>query len=117
MNKLLVFVVVLMVYGAWQHFSQTSPGLQANAVHDEVIMYSLTTCGYCKQKRLELHAAGIVFTEYFIDKDVPRRNELNRKLEQAGFSPRRYGTPILDVHGRMLPNNPDLDVITGAMGL
>jgi hypothetical protein len=40
-----------------------------------------------------------------------RRNELNAKLEQAGYPPRTYGTPIMDVHGWVLPNNPSLDVI------
>lgn len=79
-------------------------------------MYSLTTCGYCKQKGRELQAAGIAYTEYFIDQDGARRAELNQKLERAGLPPQRYGTPILDVHGRMLPNNPSLAVIKAQLG-
>ena len=75
------------------------------------IMYSLTTCGYCKTKREELHKNNISFTEYFIDKDNARQEELNQKLAKAGFQPRGYGTPIFDVYGVMLPNNPPLKKI------
>jgi glutaredoxin len=76
-----------------------------------VIMYSLTTCGYCNKKREELHKNNISFTEYFIDKDNARQEELNQKLAKAGFQPRGYGTPIFDVYGVMLPNNPPLNKI------
>ena len=79
--------------------------------HDKVIMYSLTTCGFSKQKARELQAAGIKYREYFIDKDAGRREALTAKLKRAGFAPRAWGTPILDVKGVMLPNNPSLDKI------
>lgn len=78
---------------------------------DRIIMYSLSTCGYCKQKVKELRQRNIAFTEYFIDKDSSRLDELNSKLAKAGFSPRSFGTPIMDVYGVMLPNNPSMDVI------
>lgn len=110
MRKLAVFVVIMLAYGVWDHGRHPEVGRQA-ARHNEVIMYSLTTCGYCKAKARELQAAGIAYSEYYIDKDADRRNELNRKLEQAGFPPRGYGTPILDVHGTLLPNNPSLESI------
>jgi hypothetical protein len=42
---------------------------------------------------------------------MARREELNHKLEQSGLPPRSYGTPILDVHGTMLPNNPSMETI------
>ena len=41
--------------------------------------------------------------------------ELNTKLSHAGFKPKSYGTPILDVHGIMLPNNPKLSLIKSTM--
>lgn len=111
MRKLLIFILVMAAYGAWDQYHKAQPVAAVAVAHDAVIMYSLTTCGYCKQKRRELEAAGIAFTEYFIDKDADRRNELNLKMEQSGLPPRRYGTPILDVHGTMLPNNPSLETI------
>jgi len=73
-----------------------------------IVMYSLTTCGYCNQKRAELRARGVPFVEYFVDKDMARRNELFDKLRAAGHSG-GVGTPTFEVNGRMLPNNPSLD--------
>ena len=115
MKKLLV--IALIAFGAYQHFyadESVDEGKVAQA-HDRVIMYSLTTCGYCKAKGRELHAQGIRFTEYFIDEDVQRRDELNNKLAEAGFAPRGYGTPIMDVHGVMMPNNPSVARIVEVM--
>ena len=74
-------------------------------------MYSLTTCGFCKQKARELKNENIAFKEYFIDKDSQKRDELNSKLSKAGFKPKGYGTPIFDAYGVMLPNNPDISLI------
>ena len=71
---------------------------------------------YSDPKYHELKSVGIGFTEYFIDRDADRREELNRKLEQSGLPPQRYGTPIMDVHGTMLPNNPSLETIRRYMG-
>ena len=107
MKKLIVLLVLIGGYKLWSEIEADSPPAQFSA-HDEVIMYSLTTCGYCKQKGRELQAADIAFTEYFIDVDAKRRSELTAKLQQAGFAARTWGTPILDVHGVMLPNNPSV---------
>jgi len=110
MKKLLIILVIFGAYKLWGNFNDEPP-VQRVASHDEVIMYSLTTCGYCRQKAGELDAAGIRYTEYFIDKDAGRRDELTGKLQNAGFEPRRWGTPILDVKGVILPNNPSLEKI------
>lgn len=115
MSRLLkVGFLLLIAYGGWQHFNEPSAG-PITTKHDKVIMYSLTTCGYCVEKKRELLAAGIRFSEYYIDKNPARNKELNEKLEQAGYPPRSYGTPILDVHGYMLPNNPSLSEIRKRM--
>lgn len=76
-----------------------------------VIMYSLTTCGYCAQKRAQLLAAGIQFEEHFVDSDPARMRELSVKLSNAGYRGGAIGTPTFDVNGNMLPNNPSLDTI------
>lgn len=75
---------------------------------NEVTMYSLTTCGFCVQKRRELEEEGIPFREVFLDNDNDVADEMMRKLTTQGFSVARVGTPTLDVNGVMLPNNPDL---------
>jgi protein-disulfide isomerase len=68
---------------------QAPLGAQAQA---RVVMYSLTTCGYCNIKRAELKAHGIPFL-------------------RAGYQGRGVGTPTFEVNGTMLPNNPSLKTI------
>jgi glutaredoxin len=106
-------VLLLAFFGAYKLWIYYDHGLNPDQLQnqDRVIMYSLTTCGFCKQKASELQSAGIEYQEYFIDRDSVRREELNAKMKRAGFSPRTWGTPILDVKGAMLPNNPSLDKI------
>ncbi len=110
--KKLVFVA-LIALGFYHWYSKPNGQAVAHVatVHDHVYMYSLTTCGYCKKKAREMADEGILFTEYYIDKEPERNQELSDKLKKAGFTPQGYGTPILDVHGVMLPNNPSLDTI------
>jgi glutaredoxin len=76
-----------------------------------VTMYSLTTCPYCKAMHRELTARNIPFVEYFIDAEPGRQRELTSKLEHAGFRPGAIGTPILEVNGVMLPNNPSIRTV------
>jgi len=79
-------------------------------------MYSLTTCGFCKQKVKELENQKIEFKEYFIDKDNNIMKEVTAKLEKAGYAPQRYGTPIFEANGVMLPNNPKMSLIKSKLG-
>lgn len=109
MNKL--FIIAIAVAAFYFLKGNPSEGGSQLASHDRVIMYSLTTCGYCKAKGKELRQAGIRYSEYFIDEDKSRMNELNDKLEKSGLPPRRYGTPIMDVKGYMMPNNPSMEKI------
>jgi glutaredoxin len=108
MKKLLLFAII--AFGAWHWTNQKPPGFTGEA-HERVIMYSLTTCGYCDQRRGELLAARIRFVEYYIDKDPARQDELTQKLQKAGIPPQRVGTPTFDVHGYMLINNPPMEKI------
>lgn len=103
-----VAVVWALVPGTRQGSGPAPQGGVANA---SVIMYSLTTCGYCNAKRAQLHAQGIPFVEYFIDKEPDRRRELFEKLIVSGYRGGGIGTPTFEVNGKMLPNNPSLDTI------
>ena len=110
--KKIIFLFIVS-YGAYHWYTNNNNDLAGRygEPHNELIMYSLTTCGYCKQKVKELKKENIAFKEYFIDKDKKRMDELNEKLTKAGFKPKSYGTPLFDVHGVMLPNNPSMDKI------
>lgn len=73
-----------------------------------VVMYSLTTCGYCAQKRRELNEMGIRYTELFLDEDADAQAQLEARLDEARLPRQSYGTPIFDVNGIVLPNNPPM---------
>ncbi len=75
-------------------------------------MYSLNTCGFCQQKHAELKAAGIPFTEFFLDKDKEPARLLHLRMGEQGINTAYYGTPTFDVGGRILPNNPSLAEIS-----
>jgi len=113
------FIFILLIgYGAfnwYQHHDSVSNGYSYGEPHNEIIMYSQTTCGYCKLKVKQLKQENIAFTEYFIDVDSKRKEELFDKLEKAGYPSRSFGTPTFDVQGTMLPNNPDMSVIKEAL--
>jgi glutaredoxin len=106
MKKFLIFAAMLFAAYAWQKRA-TAPSTVSSKYtsHNEVIMYSLTTCGYCKLIAGELQNANIAFTEKFIDTDSDARTELYSKLAKAGVAPRTIGMPALDVHGTMMPDN------------
>lgn len=113
MKKILLYL--LIGYGAFTWYKNNSSSKGSTGIsHDKLIMYSLTTCGFCKQKARELRNENIPFIEYFIDKDKQRNNELTEKLKKAGFKPKSYGTPIFDAYGIMLPNNPSISAIKEA---
>jgi len=76
-----------------------------------IVMYSLTTCGFCVEKRQEMQAKGIPFTEYFLDTDAARNAEFGAKLQAAGVPGGAIGTPSFEVNGKLMLNNPPLDAI------
>jgi glutaredoxin-like YruB-family protein len=60
-----------------------------------VILYATDWCPYCKKTREYLNAKGIRFTEYDIDKDRNKREEMRRK---SGSN----GVPVLDIEGTII---------------
>ncbi len=75
---------------------------------NQVVMYSLTTCIYCKQKRQQMTSAGIPFSEVFIDTDPSKMQEFNNLLAAHYVPPGSVGTPTLVVNGELLLNNPSM---------
>lgn len=71
-------------------------------------MYSLSTCDHCKRKRQALINNRIQFAEYSVDLDSSKNTELNEKLSRSGYTRKAYGTPIMNVYGVMVPDNPSL---------
>lgn len=81
-----------------------------DARRDRLVMYSLTTCGYCTEKRRQFERMGVYVTEYMIDEDSAAEDRLNDRLQRAGITG-AIGTPILEVNGQILPNNPSLSIL------
>lgn len=115
------FILLLVAIGAGVALSavlrpdadrhRATQGPAGDYAQAKVVMYSLTTCGYCNMKRAELKANGIPFVEHFIDKDQDRQRELFEKLLASGYKGGGVGTPTFEVNGTMLPNNPSLSTI------
>lgn len=82
-----------------------------DAGRDRILMYSLSTCGYCAEKRRLFDRLGVRYTEYMIDEDQAAEDRLTSRMRQAGLPVDAIGTPIIEVNGTLLPNNPDLDEI------
>ncbi len=78
---------------------------------NEIVMYSLTTCGYCTKKRNVFNDNHIKYTEYFVDRDRNKENEMIEKLKAAGIKSNHYTVPVFDVYGYMMPGNPSFKTI------
>lgn len=78
---------------------------------NEVVMYSLTTCGYCARTRAMLDESGIPYTEYFLDTDKAREQEFFERLVASGVPQGGVGTPSLVVNDVLLLNNPPFETI------
>jgi protein-disulfide isomerase len=114
-SKLAVFILMLIAIGVGTIVSavmRAEPKVPLKEyAQSRIVMYSLTTCGYCNMKRAELKSHGIPFVEYFIDSEPARKRELFDKLAASGYKGRAIGTPTFEVNGKMLPNNPSLATI------
>lgn len=109
-NLLKAMVFVAVAWYAW-HQQSTTNGADITgklAPGNQVVMYSLTTCGYCKALRAQMTKAGIPFTEYFMDTDEARKQEFFQLLQTYNAPPGGVGTPSLVVNDALLLNNPSL---------
>jgi glutaredoxin len=66
----------------------------------EVIMYSASWCGVCKQAKRLLSSLNVRFVEKDIEASRSAAEELAGKARAAGFQP--GGVPVIDVGGTIL---------------
>ena len=62
----------------------------------QVVMYMTSWCPYCKKAREFINATGARLTEYDIDKDSKKNEEMMRK------SGGNKGVPLIDIEGAII---------------
>lgn len=65
-----------------------------------VVIYMASWCGACKGAAAYLRQRGVPFVERDIEKDRAAQNEMQRKAQAAGASPR--GVPVIDFRGTIV---------------
>lgn len=90
-------------------------GPSATVGDNEIVMYSLTTCSNSSARRASFERQGVAFTEHFVDESQRRNREMWSKLSDAGYSSTRLRTPVVEVNGHILPNNPSMAEIRAHM--
>ncbi len=71
---------------------------------NEIILYSTSWCGVCKQAARWMRNKGLPFVEKDIEKQPGARDEMVRNAKAAGMSKSQLnGVPIIYVNGKMLP--------------
>lgn len=73
---------------------------RAFAASSDVVLYSTSWCGYCKQARQYLKSKGVHFVERDVEKDEGAAAELGKKAVAAGVRPQ--GVPVIDVRGKLI---------------
>lgn len=110
----ILLLSIAVIAGSFYFFSKVDaqrPPAGIEHTQGSLVMYSLTTCGRCNLKRKELNEARIPFTEYFIDKDNAANKRLWDKINDAGMRMNSVGTPVFEINGELIMNNPPLETL------
>ncbi|MCK9985824.1 MAG: hypothetical protein AzoDbin1_02296 [Azoarcus sp.] len=83
---------------------------QANyASNNRIDIYVITGCTDCDDMREWLDGNGLRYTMYAVDKDQAAAERLHSIV--AGNGDARIQLPVLEVNGKVLPGNPDVDAV------
>ena len=95
-NWTLLIVAGGLIYANRYQVERAFSGPSVARSTDEVVLYSTSWCGYCKQARRLLESEGVEFTEYDIESSSEGHT---RYLDLVG---REVGVPVLDIYGRVI---------------
>jgi uncharacterized membrane protein YhaH (DUF805 family)/glutaredoxin len=73
---------------------------------NHVVMYSQDGCEECDRMHAWLSAQGFRLIDHRLDGDEQAIERLQAKLEAAGYANRQVQLPVVEVNGKLLPNNP-----------
>ena len=112
-GMLKVFVIAVAVAVGFALKSHTDVEFIGDrlAPDNEVVMFSLTTCSYCRSLRARFNRAGVPFTELFVDESERDKQYFFEVLSRYQAPGGGVGTPSLLVNGILMLNNPDYDDI------
>lgn len=79
------------------------------AANNEIDVYVMAGCGACDQMRAWLTAKGLPHQVHAVDRD-PQAAERLRAMT-AGDGQGKIMLPALQINGKLLPGNPDLDQV------
>ncbi len=106
MKLLIAVAVIFFIYQKW---GITDVSAELNQKHgSEVIMYSASWCGYCKQARTMFQQQGIAFKEL----DIEKSSQANAEMKSLGGR----GVPLFLIKGQVVKGydqNRVLDLIKG----
>ncbi|HOV93806.1 MAG TPA: glutaredoxin family protein [Spirochaetales bacterium] len=60
-----------------------------------VAIYTTNSCPYCRMAKDYFRQKGVAFTEYNVETDPRRANEMVRKSGQTGV-------PVIDINGKII---------------
>lgn len=95
-NWALIIVGGGLLYTNRYQVERAFSGPSAARSTNEVVLYSTSWCGYCKQARRLLESEGVEFTEFDIESSDEGQS---RYMDLVG---RQVGVPVLDIYGRVI---------------
>jgi len=96
MNRIVIAFLLLGLWLNWERidrFFDGTPAVTGNT-SGEVILYSTSWCGYCRQTRELLAQQGVPYTEF----DIETSDEGRSRYESLGGK----GVPVLDIRGTVI---------------
>jgi len=83
------------------------------ASNNRIDIYVMAGCSSCDQMRSWLNDNGLHYTVYTVDSDEQAAQRLHSII--AGDGQSKIQLPVLEVNGKVLPGNPDIDEVHGQL--
>jgi len=79
---------------------EAEPAATAGRGDAEVVIYTASWCGYCRQAKAFLREQNVPFVERDIEREPGAREAMQRAMRAAGVSGR--GVPVIDFDGEII---------------
>jgi glutaredoxin len=100
------FLITLLAAGCASAPSMQATPDSASAKPDSILIYGRPTCGNCQALRASLDAAGIAYTDFNVDTDPAKNDEMWKKMESVTADTDSVMLPVVDVNGTILVSAP-----------